>query len=134
MVHIYRTIGQIVEWDRKRALPIPADKEQFPGEDGTELNFQVSVGVNNIKEWKTAQRGQHESGHKCEVNMLRPVRSWMIAFSFDFKKQRSKWWGMRSSSKHTGKITGNLPMQSNLCKVAKYLLKYEIKLSTTIYR
>ena len=38
---------------------------------------------------------------------------------------------MRSSSKHTGKTTGNVPMQNNLCKVAKYLLKYEIKLSTT---
>ena len=38
---------------------------------------------------------------------------------------------MRSSSKHTGKITGNLPIQNNLCKVAKYLLKDEIKLSTT---
>jgi len=78
-----------------------------------------------------AQRGQRESGHKCEVNMLRLVGSWMIPFSFDFKKQRSKWWGMRSSSNHTGKTTGNLPMQNNLCKVAKYLLKYEIKLSTT---
>lgn len=53
MVHIYRMIGQIVEWDRKRASPILADKEQFPGEDGTELNFEVSVGGNNIKEWKT---------------------------------------------------------------------------------
>lgn len=46
-------IGQIVEWDRNRPLPIPADKEQFPGEDGAELNFEVSIGVNNIKECKT---------------------------------------------------------------------------------
>lgn len=42
---------------QKESLAILADKEQFPGEDGTELNFEVSVGGNNIKEWKTQHKG-----------------------------------------------------------------------------